>query len=313
MTSIKITDSLTSDTEKKYFKENDTVFVKVKFSENVRLADNSAGSVQSSGVKLALALGKANTSGVTNVYADLVSLEGDTAVFSYRVPGKITIGTGNNKKDEKMDFYVSGLADISVQDSLIVKKDATPKFKRVFVGPNSRTISDSGETMQKLKVGLGNNQSKYNAMKKTTSAITDIAGNPLDTEGFKIKNVAGLSVTKAVLDTVNPKTESIRLESEQKSVFGSIYEKDYLKSGSQLKIRMVVNEYLQEVAKNDITKIKATLNVKNEKKEYLTTNASSISRDSRTGKTTIFFNPVKIDKTHSINVNKEWSYNNKAD
>ena len=103
-----------------------------------------------------------------------------------------------------------------------------------------------------------------------------------------------MSVTKAVLDTVNPKTESIRLESEQKSVFGSIYEKDYLKSGSQLKIRMVVNEYLQEVAKNDITKIKATLNVKNEKKEYLTTNASSISRDSRTGKTTIFFNPVIV-------------------
>ena len=84
----------------------------MKFSENVRLADNSAGSVQSSGVKLALALGKANTSGVTNVYADLVSLEGDTAVFSYRVPGKITIGTGNNKKDEKMDFYVSGVVSL---------------------------------------------------------------------------------------------------------------------------------------------------------------------------------------------------------
>lgn len=35
-----------------------------------------------------------------------------------------------------------------------------------------------------------------------------------------------------------------------------------MKSGSQLKIRMVVNEYLQEVTKNDISKIKATLNVK---------------------------------------------------
>lgn len=44
---ITITSDKNSDTPALYFKEGQTIYVKVKFSEYVRLADNNAGSTQS--------------------------------------------------------------------------------------------------------------------------------------------------------------------------------------------------------------------------------------------------------------------------
>ena len=101
---ITITSDKNSDTPALYFKEGQTIYVKVKFSEYVRLADNNAGSTQSKNIRLALSLGQKNTADVATAYANLDTLKDDIAIFSYKVPKTI-----DNKT---VDFYVSGLADI---------------------------------------------------------------------------------------------------------------------------------------------------------------------------------------------------------
>ena len=83
---ITITSDKNSDTPALYFKEGQTIYVKVKFSEYVRLADNSAGSTQSKNIRLALSLGQKNTADVATAYANLDTLKDDIAIFSYKVP-----------------------------------------------------------------------------------------------------------------------------------------------------------------------------------------------------------------------------------
>ena len=72
---ITITSDKNSDTPTLYFKEGQTMYVKVKFSEYVRLADNSAGSTQSKNIRLALSLGQKNTADVATAYANLDTLK----------------------------------------------------------------------------------------------------------------------------------------------------------------------------------------------------------------------------------------------
>ena len=131
ISSIKITSAANSDSETTYFKAGQTLYAKVKFSEYVRLADNKNSSKQSTNIKLGLSLAKKNTKNATQIQAKLVSLKNDTAIFSYDIPATIKV----NNKTEAMDYFVSGLADIGKQSSLIVKSSANKnsKFDRAFL------------------------------------------------------------------------------------------------------------------------------------------------------------------------------------
>lgn len=162
---ITITSDKNSDTPTLYFKEGQTMYVKVKFSEYVRLADNNAGSTQSKNIRLALSLGQKNTADVATAYANLDTLKDDIAIFSYKVPKTI-----DNKT---VDFYVSGLADIGYQTS-IIDQNGSKNYDRKFVGYDGGTLSNGSGTMKKLKAAVGS--SDYNALKKTSSVITDLAG-----------------------------------------------------------------------------------------------------------------------------------------
>lgn len=227
---ITITSDKNSDTPALYFKEGQTIYVKVKFSEYVRLADNNAGSTQSKNIRLALSLGQKNTADVATAYANLDTLKDDIAIFSYKVPKTI-----DNKT---VDFYVSGLADIGYQTS-IIDQNGSKNYDRNFVGYDGGTLSNGSGTMKKLKAAVGG--SDYNTLKKTSSAITDLAGNPLSLDGFRNvkKESAGCSVTRAYLDTVNPIVETVSITTNQKNQTQNANEANYLKAGTTVTVSAV--------------------------------------------------------------------------
>lgn len=113
-----------------------------------------------------------------------------------------------------------GLADIDKQSSLIVKSSANKnsKFDRAFLDNNGNTLSNSSSTISKLKSGINDSTKFENEIIKTTSAITDIAGNPLDINCFRddsaYKN--GVSISRVYLDAVSPNIKSVKLSSNQK-------------------------------------------------------------------------------------------------
>lgn len=94
-----------------------------------------------------MSLAKKNTKNATHIQAKLVSLKNDTAIFSYDIPATIKV----NNKTEAMDYFVSGLADIDKQSSLIVKSSANKnsKFDRAFLDNNGNTLSNSSSTISK--------------------------------------------------------------------------------------------------------------------------------------------------------------------
>ena len=77
---------------------------------------------------------------------------------------------------------MSGLADIGYQTS-IIDQNGSKNYDRNFVGYDGGTLSNGSGTMKKLKAAVGG--SDYNALKKTSSVITDLAGNPLSLDGFR--------------------------------------------------------------------------------------------------------------------------------
>ena len=73
----------------------------------------------------------------------------------------------DSNKTEAMDYFVSGLADIGKQSSLIVKSSANKnsKFDRTFLDNNGNTLSNSSSTISKLKSGINTPQQKvYNVI-----------------------------------------------------------------------------------------------------------------------------------------------------
>lgn len=289
--SIRITGAKDSDEERTYFKAGETLYVRMRFSEYVRLADNSKGSTQSKNIKLALSLSKANTADVTQIKADLVSLKDDVAVFSYKIPATVDVAG----KKENMDFTVSGLADISAQGSLIVESGKSG-FNRAFVDGGGSTLSDGSATMKKLKSAVGNTE--YQKLKKTTSAITDLSGNPLDIGSFRVNGkTQGTKVTASVLDAVNPTIKNVALGvSGQKNTTQNPNEKYYIKAGSQLNVSIDVSEELKNISNAELQNIQAVLNIKDKNGNNVTTKAKKGSKkyNNKTGQTTIEFEPVTI-------------------
>lgn len=297
--SIRITGAKDSDEERTYFKAGETLYVRMRFSEYVRLADNSKGSTQSKNIKLALSLSKANTADVTQIKADLVSLKDDVAVFFYKIPATVDVAG----KKENMDFTVSGLADISAQGSLIVESGKSG-FNRAFVDGGGSTLSDGSATMKKLKSAVGNTE--YQKLKKTTSAITDLSGNPLDIGSFRVNGkTQGTKVTASVLDAVNPIIANVALGvSGQKNTTQNPDEKYYIKAGSQLNVSIDISEKLKNISNAELEKIQAVLNIKDNNGSNVTTKAKKGSRkyNKKTGRTTIGFEPVTITSDMKMEV-----------
>ena len=167
---------------------------------------------------------------MATAYANLDTLKDDIAIFSYKVPKTI-----DNKT---VDFYVSGLADIGYQTS-IVDQNGSKNYDRNFVGYDGGTLSNGSGTMKKLKAAVGS--SNYNTLKKTSSAITDLAGNPLSLDGFRNvkKGSAGCSVTRAYLDTVNPIVETVSITTNQKNQTQNANEANSLKVGTTVTVSAV--------------------------------------------------------------------------
>lgn len=301
---IMITSDKNSDTPALYFKEGQTIYVKVKFSEYVRLADNSAGSTQSKNIRLALSLGQKNTADVATAYANLDTLKDDIAIFSYKVPKTI-----DNKT---VDFYVSGLADIGYQTS-IIDQNGSKNYDRNFVGYDGGTLSNGSGTMKKLKAAVGS--SNYNTLKKTSSAITDLAGNPLSLDGFRNvkKGSAGCSVTRAYLDTVNPIVETVSITTNQENQTQNANEANYLKAGTTVTVSAVLNERIQKISDANRKKIIASLNIKKKDGSPVKLEAKYVFDQSSTGKTVVIFKDFIVDRDMVFQKQDKLNYKKKTD
>ena len=289
-----------------YFNAGNTIYIRMQFSEYVRLADNlnTHASIQSTNLKLGLALSIENTVEAETVYADLYSLKGDTAVFSYKIPSTIN--------DEKVDYFVERIADIDKQGALISKKK---EFNRVFLDNNGKTLFDtSSTTLAALKSAVG--EDVYNdELKKTTSAITDLAGNPLDINDFRDINnkKSGPKMNRTYLDTVNPVISSVALSYEpaesntQASDDGNDNANFYLKKGKILTTKVVINEKLKALSSEELNSVKAILNIYvlgntpsgvsitgENGRGYVTVKATKMNVDEKNKITTIEFEPVTI-------------------
>lgn len=289
-----------------YFNAGNTIYIRMQFSEYVRLADNlnTHASIQSTNLKLGLALSIENTVEAETVYADLYSLKGDTAVFSYKIPSTIN--------DEKVDYFVERIADIDKQGALISKKK---EFNRVFLDNNGKTLFDtSSTTLAALKSAVG--EDVYNdELKKTTSAITDLAGNPLDINDFRDINnkKSGPKMNRTYLDTVNPVISSVALSYEpaesntQASDDGNDNANFYLKKGKILTTKVVINEKLKALSSEELNSVKAILNIYvlgntpsgvsitgQNGRGYVTVKATGMNVDEKNKITTIEFEPVTI-------------------
>lgn len=325
ITSVKISTDPDKDPASnavQYFNGGNTIYIRMKFSEYVRLADNHEGSFQSYKIKLGLALSSDNTKELDaeTVYADLYSLKGDTAVFSYSIPYTL-----NN---QRMDYYVERIADIRNQDTLISK---TKDFDRVFLDNNGKTLFDtSSTTLAALKSAVG--EDVYNKeLKKTTSAITDIAGNPLDINKFRDDNFKKLGpmINKTYLDTANPKVSKVSLVVKPESTTAPesttnsetttkpVNENadNYLKAGTVLTSKVVINEKIKELSSEELGEIKAVYNIYRygNKFNYVTVKATGMEVDEEKKITTVTFEDLTITKDMNVNPIDTGSFTNEKD
>lgn len=297
ISSITISKDQNGNSATEYFKAGQTLYAKVKFSEYVRLADNDKASNQSTNIKLGLSLGKKNTKEVTQIYANLINLKDDFAIFSYKIPATISA----NKTTYDTDFFISGLADITKQGSLIVTSSTNKdkKFRRVFLDNNGNNLAYNSSTMKKLKSGINDDTKFESNIKKATCAITDIAGNPVDIGSFRVDSAKtkGVEVKRTYLDAVSPKVSSVDLSSNQSVSKSNDQENHYLKAGTKLTTKIVVNEKLQNLSSTQLGTIKAKLNIYDSKDNQISVKAKSISYGDSTS---ITFEPVTIDKTMTV-------------
>lgn len=302
-----------------YFNGGNTIYIRMQFSEYVRLADNlnTDASYQSTKLKLGLALSCRNTVDAETVYANLYSLKGDTAVFSYKIPYTI-----NN---QKMDYFVERIADISNQGALISKNKV---FNRVFVDNNGRTLFDtSSTTLAALKSAVGD-EVYNNEIKKTTSAITDIAGNPLDINSFRDVNNGklGPKLNRTYLDTANPVISRVALSTDQAVNLQNDNANYYLKVGTKLTTEVVINEKLKQLSKEELKNVSAILNIGvlgsvpsgvsitgDNGIAYVTVKATNMVVDEKFNKTTITFESVEIAKNMYVKAINTGSLEKKED
>lgn len=321
ITSVKISTDPDKDPASdavQYFNGGNTIYIRMKFSEYVRLADNlnTAASYQSSKIKLGLALSSDNTNKMDAeiVYADLYSLKGDTAVFSYSIPYTL-----NN---QRMDYFIERIADINKQSTLISK---TKDFNRVFLDNKGNTLFDtSSAALANLKSAVG--EEVYNTeLKKTTSAITDIAGNPLSIDKFRddyFRNL-GPKINRTYLDTANPKVSKVSLVAKPKSTTAPeatstpVNENadNYLKAGTVLTSKVVINEKIKELSLEELGEIKAVYNIYRygNKFNYVTVKATGMEVDEEKKITTVTFEDLTITKDMNVNPIDTGSFTNEKD
>lgn len=280
-----------------YLKANDVLQFEVKFSEYVRLADNNGASAKSTAAKLAFDLGKLSTKKITTEKASLVSIDGDTAIFEYTVKDKVDVDGVKNPTD----YYVSQISALEDQTDLV---SSSKSFPRVLVDANGNTISTNSSTFNKIRSVLSAAKKDLSVITYTTSVITDIAGNPLDSNSLNV------GISNVVLDTVSPKINNIYITCNQKNSGDNDDEKHYLKNGATLDLKVIFNERLKEVSTNDYEKIVASLNIKKSNGDYLQTKVKNITYGSNTE---LYFERVTIDSGMYVEVDNGLTYKQKSD
>ncbi len=204
-------------------KANDVGYIIMNFNENIRFANHTSESFE-----LSLdAFYKDNDQSAGNVKASLIRLEGNKMVFKFTVPEKI------GGKDA--NIYVNAISQMSKQSWM----SSSNQFDYVVLDGNGNKVS--------VKSGID---------MKTTSKITDLAGNALNW------NDSNKSINKIYMDGVYPEFKKVELAGNM--INNKSQEADnsavFVGPGDVLKFSVYFSEELliSDAQKNNI---KAKLNV----------------------------------------------------
>ncbi len=173
---------------KQYFKEDESVYIHLEYDEPIRFSDNSPNH---DNITLALNVGRkasASDAGVEAQYAKLIALNDHRLTFQYKVP--VTINNSATGA-EATDHYIIGIKGSSDQPSFYGDDTA---FDLIYCYGST----DRSALPEKYK-----NNPDY---VKTSSLVTDLAGNPA--QSFTPKAL----VNYTYLDTVDPKIAYVSVE-----------------------------------------------------------------------------------------------------
>ncbi len=232
-------------TPKQYFKEGESVYIHLQYDEPIRFSDNSPNH---DNVTLALNVARkasASDAGVETQYAKLTALNDNRLTFRYDVPTTINnTATGL----EATDHYMIGIKGSSDQTSFY--GDDTAFDLAYCYGSTERTA---------LPVKYQSNPNYV----KTSSLVTDLAGNPAQSFTPRALNAY------TYLDTVDPEMAYVTVEGSMidENYTGDLDSPDLDRStvfagvGDTLTFTAWFSEYMA-INPANYAKIIATLNVR---------------------------------------------------
>lgn len=234
------------------FGEGDTLYIHLYFDEFVRFSDNSANH---DNVGLYLDVFDTGDQKITgsNVIARLHSLKDKRVTFAYTVPDTITVGT----QTVPTNHYIGGIS--SVQPDLL---GGSTKFDLAILDNNGNAVSVPA----------------YDTLSKTSSLITDLAGNPVSSLATAIDQSK-----RCRIDSVNPSVREVNVaHTSRDTVFAG--------PGEQLVFSATFSEPL-DVGAAGLGGVIGTVNlVRRSDATAVTVSAESISGDRQT----LVFEPLTI-------------------
>lgn len=241
---------------------NSVAYIHVKFDENIRFSDNNrindTTPASHNNIYLKLSVASIGGTTITNAgqRAKLVRLKGDTLTFKYDIPDTINSNVLNH--------CITGIDGIVDYD-----KGGTGGANALNDSYTLRVLTYTGEL-------YGHYTSTGLDIYTSRSLITDAAGNPADTALISPKN-------PIYLDKVSPYVEKVSFSApESKS--------QYVGPGYKITPSVTFNESLYRyndttgyvlISSGSAEKFKATLNIKDQSGNYLTTSGTSFSSDSK--------------------------------
>ncbi|WP_027399888.1 midas domain-containing protein [Anaerovorax odorimutans] len=183
ITSITASRKLDGEVEQEGFKAGEIGYLNLNFSENIRFASNT---VPTNSVLLNLVIlgAESNTQiDTSEIQAKLVELSGKRMSFKFTVPETI-----NGKKTNVRIFGISS------KQGWVNNLGGNSSFNLSLIGNGGSTLT------------LSKNLQKYSELTKTSSLVTDMAGNPVNWQGSS-KNLSN----NCFLDNVSPEVSSIAI------------------------------------------------------------------------------------------------------
>jgi len=228
------------------FNAGETGYLNLQFSEKIRFANDEVPNEQ---IMLNLIINGAENNvqiKTIEVQARLVRLESNKMVFKFTVPETVA--------DKTTNVYISGIAN---EQDWVNNLGGENKFHLTLLGKNGKEVT------------LSENLSIVEELIKTSSLVTDIAGNPVNWKG-STKNLSQfcfLDNVPPIVSTVEIKGARISSDSNQTSQAVD-WPKDIDRSavfagiGDTLTYSVKFNEVMEIPEGVDIDNVKAVLNAK---------------------------------------------------